>query len=323
MAPSMKTISSLFLLGLIHTARAHGEHGGGAKPGETVQQYAQRHMSSEHHIDSFDLRSFFHLHDLNSDGFWDKEEIEAIYGVHHIYSKKKSQDDIEHQKKADTISSAVLTLLDTDKDGKVTPEEFEAVGLDGLPNFDSLGAEGHHYDIESEFFLHHEEEFHSTPETQTDESYNHPEDIEHFSHHEHIELKEAEKEAAYEGVTVEEVLKAHEHDGEHIPPPPPESEAQVAEGEVPVVPVGGDAAQQPIGDKPPTPNPVKKIQRTTPPEKKDPSERFADAQRQSEKIKQAEWGVGDEAYNIPVSPVDKLRKNVPYKYKFKRNWGDF
>lgn len=29
-------------------------------------------------------------------------------------------------------------------------------------------------------FLHHEELYHSTPETQTDESYNHPEDLEHF-----------------------------------------------------------------------------------------------------------------------------------------------
>jgi hypothetical protein len=25
------------------------------------------------------------------DGFWDKEETEAVYGVHHIYNKKKSK----------------------------------------------------------------------------------------------------------------------------------------------------------------------------------------------------------------------------------------
>jgi hypothetical protein len=25
------------------------------------------------------------------DGFWDKEEIEAVYGAHHIYNKKKSK----------------------------------------------------------------------------------------------------------------------------------------------------------------------------------------------------------------------------------------
>lgn len=47
------------------------------------------------------------------------------------------------------IVSIVLDLLDLDKDGKVSPEELEKVGLDGLPNFDNVGAEGHHYDVES------------------------------------------------------------------------------------------------------------------------------------------------------------------------------
>jgi hypothetical protein len=59
------------------------------------------------------------------------------------------QDDVEHQKKADQIVNAILNLLDKNKDGVVSVEEFEAVGLDGLPNFDDLGAEGHHYDVES------------------------------------------------------------------------------------------------------------------------------------------------------------------------------
>jgi hypothetical protein len=39
--------------------------------------------------------------------------------------------------------------VDASKDGKISLEEFKAVGLDGLPNFDELGAEGHHYDVES------------------------------------------------------------------------------------------------------------------------------------------------------------------------------
>ena len=79
-------------------------------------------------------------------------------------------------KKAETIVNTVLDLVDKDKDGRVSLDEFKAVGLDGLPNFDELGAEGHHYDVESgvhpfamslfsrtlnpprfpEFFLHHE-----------------------------------------------------------------------------------------------------------------------------------------------------------------------
>jgi nucleobindin len=39
--------------------------------------------------------------------------------------------------------------MDKDKDGKISLSEFEAVGLDALPSFEELGAEGHHYDVES------------------------------------------------------------------------------------------------------------------------------------------------------------------------------
>lgn len=62
------------------------------------------------HRDSFDLDSFFQLHDLNRyacltllrsprssvcrDGVWDRDEIEAIYGVHHVYSQRKSKVDL-------------------------------------------------------------------------------------------------------------------------------------------------------------------------------------------------------------------------------------
>lgn len=63
------------------------------------------------------------------------------------------QDDIEHQRKADHIVSEVLEKLDLNKDGLVSPEELEKIGLDGLPNFANLGAEGHHYDVESGMLL--------------------------------------------------------------------------------------------------------------------------------------------------------------------------
>lgn len=52
-------------------------------------------------------------------------------------------------KKADHIVDTVLQLLDKDGDGKITVDELKVVGLDGLPNFEDLGAEGHHYDVES------------------------------------------------------------------------------------------------------------------------------------------------------------------------------
>ena len=39
--------------------------------------------------------------------------------------------------------------MDKNNDGKLSPEEFEKSGLNALPSFENLGAEGHHYDIES------------------------------------------------------------------------------------------------------------------------------------------------------------------------------
>jgi len=288
----MKVVAAIAFVSSLHTAWAHGSHGNDAPTeGETIQQYAQRHMSSEHHIDSFDVASFFQLHDLDRDGFWSPDEIEAIYGVHHVYSQKKSKDEEEHQKKAEHIVNTVLGLVDGNKDGKISLDEFKAVGLDGLPNFDDLGAEGHHYDVESEFFLHHEEIYHSTPETQTDESYNHPEDIEHFVHHEAIEKAEAIREAKFQGITVEEAI--HQHDA-----PPPRD-------------------KKPIDASAPPP----KVTRVTPPEKQEPEVKYGNAAGDSKA--KSEWGAGEEGFKTPKTPAERLRKNVPYKYKFKRNWGDF
>jgi len=269
-------------------------------------------MAKEHHIDSFDLKSFFQLHDLNRDGIWDREEIEAIYGVHHVLSQQKSKDEVEHQKKADIITSTILDRMDKNKDGKVSQKEFEEVGLKGLPSFNDMGAEGHHYDVESEFFLHHEEQFHSTPETQTDESYNHPEDIEHFAQHEAIERKEAEKEARFQGITIEEALKQHELADGQTTPPPPDKDPQFAQ-----------QPANPVPEEPSTPvsPPNPKVTRITPPEKQVPAVKFKEASKES--ATQAEWGSGDAGYKSPSSPSDKMRKNLPYKYKFRRNWGDF
>ncbi|KAL1951209.1 hypothetical protein VTO73DRAFT_358 [Trametes versicolor] len=301
----MHFLTGLAFLASLRAAAAHGGHGEHVE-GETLQQYAQRHMATEHHIDTFDVPSFFHLHDLNRDKVWDAEEIQAVYGVHHIYSQKKSKDDVEHAKKADHIVMEVLRRLDKNRDGKISLEEFEVVGLDGLPSFDDLGAEGHHYDVESEFFLHHEEQFHSTPETQTDESYNHPEDLEHFAHHEQIEHQEAEREAKYQGVSVEEVEAQHEE--HHVPDAgaPADSEHIVQNPHDDQLPL-----EPPVAGGPP------KITRVTPPEKQDPSVRYANEKAEGE------WGAGDAGYKSPKSPSEKMRKNLPYKYKFRRTWGDF
>lgn len=275
-------------------------------------------MATEHHIADFDIRSFFQLHDLNRDGYWSREEIEAIYGVHHIYSQKKSKDDEEHQKKADHITSKVLGILDRDNDGMVSAKEFQKAGMDALPNFDDLGAEGHHYDVESEFFLHHEEQFHSTPETQTDESYNHPEDIEHFAHHEAIESSEIKKEAAYQGISVEEAVHIQEDAAK-------DAQRQYDEYQKKLREEAKGAREDPEGTDAGKRDPEgagmegMKVNRVTKPEKLDPASKFGSLNKED----RAEWGAGDEGYKAPKAPGDRIRKNAPYKYKFRRSWGDF
>jgi len=73
-------------------------------------------MHTEHHIDSFDLDSFFALHDLNSDGSWDEPEIQAVYGLHHHSVKGKMPSD-HVDSRADVVVKKVLEKLDTNKDG--------------------------------------------------------------------------------------------------------------------------------------------------------------------------------------------------------------
>ncbi|CAE6514183.1 unnamed protein product [Rhizoctonia solani] len=290
----MKVHSGLAVVGgLFALVNAHGDEHGGHGDGDPNANYAQRHMASEHHIDAFNPSTFFQLHDLDRNGILDRNEIEAIYGVHHVYSKRKTPTEEAQAAKAKQVADAVLAAMDTNGDGFVTMEEFLAKGLDALPDFSSLGAEGHHYDVESEFFLHHEEMYHSTPETQTDESYNHPEDIEHFAHHEEIERVEEERERKYEGLADDGVHKA-------VPSGEPDAEPELKSG--------------------PKYTYTRARKDGMEPGQQDELKRNAES-------KDA-WGQGDSGYKRPKEASDKLRKNLPYKpprmqYKFKRNWGDF
>lgn len=49
--------------------------------------------------------------------------------------------------------NAVLQILDKNGDGYVDMQELERVGVGALPSFEHMGAEGHHYDIESGTFV--------------------------------------------------------------------------------------------------------------------------------------------------------------------------
>ncbi|KIR31251.1 hypothetical protein I352_06345 [Cryptococcus deuterogattii MMRL2647] len=197
-------MAQLLPLAILFTALralAHGDHSFDlSDQADNGLSYAERHMHTEHHIDSFDLESFFKLHDLDMNGYWDELEIQAVYGLHHHSVKDKMGKGEQVDGRAKNIVSKVLEALDKNQDGRISLEEFLAGGTEGLPSFEGYKDLGHHYDEESEYFLHHEELYHSTPETQTDESYTHPEDILHFQHHAEIEDEEDARERRFEGL---------------------------------------------------------------------------------------------------------------------------
>lgn len=136
-------------------------------------------LSGEHHAAEFDAGSFFALHDFNSNGQWEAEEILRTYGLFddsnkHFTEERKSE-----------IVREVLSLADNKKDGVITKDEFEVFLLEGGTLPDVGTGPGHHGDDEYEYEIHHWELYHDD-DTKL-EDLTHPEDIEHFRKHEEME----------------------------------------------------------------------------------------------------------------------------------------
>ncbi|KAK4058424.1 hypothetical protein OIO90_000582 [Microbotryomycetes sp. JL221] len=334
------------------TVSAHGGDGEGHAillEDDPSYTYAEAHMAQEHHMDNFDIQAFFHLHDLNRDGILDTNELESIYGVHHEKRKSASGVPLEvHTQQAKEIVQAVLAKLDTNKDGVLTMREFIAGGVGGLPNFKGVADLGHHYDAEGEYFLHHEEQYHNTPETQNEEDYIHPEDIEHFMRHEALEMEEearirefiGEEEADLEGIGLDEPDIPLEDD---LIAQQEELQQQAAAGGV----TGEGKAARPRFDAIAMEEQARlraeqqqkvlaRQERSKVREQKirdeeiKMEERKEFAYRQAAKFsersreanKRGEWG--SDSFARPKDVTDKLRRNIPYKYKMKKSWwGEF
>ena len=160
--------------------------------------------------------------------------------------------------------------------------------------------------------------YHSTPETQTDESYSHPEDLEHFAMHQKIEAEEEARERRFQGLAADELLtpNAHDHDRPAPAQPPPHTHGQPASpGAASLAPGHAPPAhphddQQAFG----VPDPKQPIpSRETPPEKQPPEVRYGSAA--AEGRKKADWGEGEDGYKRPKTPADKMRRNLPYKVR--------
>ncbi|KAJ9121119.1 hypothetical protein QFC24_004792 [Naganishia onofrii] len=293
-----------------HGGHYHAPASGAPDASEGIDDrgYMEKHMSQEHHIDNFDMESFFHLHDLDQDGYLTIPELEAIYGLHHPHATKDTPED-HMESKRKIIIDKVLKQLDKNGDGIVSKEEFLAGGVDGLPSFVSFPDLGHHYDEESEYFLHHEELYHSTPETQTDESYNHPEG------HAHIEAEEDDRERKFKGLqegeeldtdrAIEDPLDEHAHGSQD---PVVANDSENGDQQVFMPTAAGILPRRPDGSSQSRPA---RIDRSKP----DLSGK-ADLNNWAKEAK-GRPGYGENDFHRPRNAEDRLRKGVPYKYKFR------
>jgi hypothetical protein len=119
-----------------------------------------------------------------------------MYG---LYDKSASHISEEAKEAA---TQKILDLYDTDKDGWISLQEFEAGWTDRGIRLPDLGfGPGHHGDEEYEYEIHHWEKYHGDDTKMEDLT--HPEDIAHFKMHEEEEQREAAWKAAYDHGIIE------------------------------------------------------------------------------------------------------------------------
>lgn len=79
--------------------------------------------------DSFDAKTFFNLHDKNSDGFLDQYEVETFFlnDLDKVYNESDPDTDPrERQEEMERMREHVLKEMDKDEDGLLSLEEFMA-----------------------------------------------------------------------------------------------------------------------------------------------------------------------------------------------------
>lgn len=75
----------------------------------------------------FDPKTFFNLHDTNGDGYFDEQELEALFTkeLEKIYDPAQEEDDmVEMEEERLRMREHVMNEVDTNKDRLVSLEEF-------------------------------------------------------------------------------------------------------------------------------------------------------------------------------------------------------
>lgn len=151
-------------------------------------------------MEGWDAGSFFTLHDYDADGVWKPEEIQRTYGL-----LDPSNKDVTPERRQEAASE-VARKIDQNGDGLISRTEFMSFIERGETLPDLGFGPGHHGDDEYEYEIHHWEKYHN--EDTKLEDLTHPEDIEHFKHHEQMDREEEKLEEMDKMAIVEENIPA-------------------------------------------------------------------------------------------------------------------
>ncbi|KAF2859278.1 hypothetical protein K470DRAFT_219433 [Piedraia hortae CBS 480.64] len=174
----MHTLATLLFLLTTHAAAAN---------------WAERHMSEEHHIDAFDAASFFIMHDFSNNNEWGRDDILKMYGL-----KDASTNHITKVQKESAVDR-VISLYDRDRSGTISFAEYTVGAAQGIELPDFGFGSGHHGDDEYEYEIHHFEKYHN--EDAREEDLTHEEDKKHFKQHDEIE-RQAERQSQLEKLPI-------------------------------------------------------------------------------------------------------------------------
>ncbi|XP_061898786.1 nucleobindin-2-like [Entelurus aequoreus] len=109
--------------------KKHADHDKINHPGSEDQLKEVWQESDGLDPDDFDPKTFFKIHDSNGDGFFDENELEALFAkeLDKVYNPKNEEDDmVEMEEERLRMREHVMNEVDTNKDRLVSLSEFLA-----------------------------------------------------------------------------------------------------------------------------------------------------------------------------------------------------
>ncbi|GMT36296.1 hypothetical protein PFISCL1PPCAC_27593, partial [Pristionchus fissidentatus] len=146
--------------------KRHNEHEKLKHPGSRDQLEEVWEESDQMQKDSFDPRTFFNLHDLNGDGMWNSEELEALFQIEldKMYNETNPDDDPrEKMEEMARMREHVVRQMDKNEDRMISLEEFlqdsEAQSQQKAPEaWEDIGQQLDHNQVGPEHQVYTDEE---------------------------------------------------------------------------------------------------------------------------------------------------------------------